>query len=317
MALQGTLETFSVPEVLRLLSGTNKTGLLALEGDRGVGNVWLRDGRIVSAISDHEQGDHIEAVLFDLLRFTDGSFVFESGSEPDEPTTDEVDVDDALAEAERLLDEWREIESVVPSLDVYVRLVPELAAESVTITAAEWHSVALVGSGLTVGQLGARHAMGEFDASRLVHGLVEAGLVAVSDDAPPEVTAAPTASDEPLERWLEDDDEPTLVDHDLSHDEVAHLGQNLAGFVANGVDEPGPVTAASLDDARVADEPHDDPQDELLDDHDVDGGGEPEVIAPDDGFAAPAGPGTDALGVEGDEEINRNLLLKFLSSAKN
>ena len=34
MALSGTLETFSLPDVLRLLSSTKKTGLLALDGDR-------------------------------------------------------------------------------------------------------------------------------------------------------------------------------------------------------------------------------------------------------------------------------------------
>ena len=37
MALQGNIETFALPDVLRLLSSTSKTGKLRLEGTRGEG----------------------------------------------------------------------------------------------------------------------------------------------------------------------------------------------------------------------------------------------------------------------------------------
>ena len=361
MALQGTLETFSVPEVLRLLSGTRKTGLLALEGDRGVGNVWLHEGRIVSALSDHEQGEKIEAVLFDLLRFEDGSFVFETDSEPDEEPTQDVDVEEALVEAERLLEEWREIESVVPSLDVTVRLVEELSDESVTVTAEQWRSLAILGGGVTARRLGARHDMGEFDVSRLVRDLVEAGLVEVSLDAATE-PAAQSSDADPATTDRFDADRP-LVDHDLSHDEVATLGQNLAGFVARGSQDDDETASpqADTDDATHDDTVDDATHDDTVDDDTVDddrdevaaiddtaapyaesaeaddasddeGDGEPATEASPGEFLsqlASLTPKTAAAAMaddvaaepaaetDGDEEINRNLLLKFLSSAKN
>ena len=49
MALQGTLDTFSLPDVLRLLATTSKTGRLRIEGDRGQGSVWLDAGGVVAA----------------------------------------------------------------------------------------------------------------------------------------------------------------------------------------------------------------------------------------------------------------------------
>ena len=78
MALQGTLDTFGLPDVLRLLAGTRKSGRLRVTGDRATGNVWLDGGGVVagSANSLPPQAE-LSMVLFDLLRCRGGSFVFE------------------------------------------------------------------------------------------------------------------------------------------------------------------------------------------------------------------------------------------------
>lgn len=47
MALQGTLDTFALADVLRLLANTHKSGRLELAGDRGHGRVWLGEGQLV------------------------------------------------------------------------------------------------------------------------------------------------------------------------------------------------------------------------------------------------------------------------------
>ena len=145
MALSGTLETFSLPDVLRLLSSTKKTGLLALDGDRGRGRIWVRDGAIVGADADRAVEDALEGVAFELLRFVDARFEFDSGAElvgDGEPRP----VDDVLAEAESRLAEWREIEAVVPSLDVWARMVTEVDGDR-TVAPAQWRVLAQVGTG--------------------------------------------------------------------------------------------------------------------------------------------------------------------------
>lgn len=377
MALQGTLETFSVPEVLRLLANTRKTGLLALDGDRGVGNVWLADGSIVGARSDHERSGDIDAALFDLLRFGAGDFVFEPDAAPDEPGTADIDVEAALGRAESLLAEWRDLEAVVPSLRVGVRLVQELSGESVTITAEQWRSLAAVGSGTSAAGLGQRLDLGELDTCRRIRDLVDASLVEVTDDAPEPEPAAPvereTVSAPRVNGWAGDAE---LVDHDLSSDEVASLGDNLAGFVARPSEETpdaddartvageqdhegveGSADETPVDDASPADgfaATEDDPAlavaqrfDEIPDPashagDDADAGADeflaqltnlsPKAAAAIEATAEeaagrepaaqdqvdePAPEPEPTAAPEGDEEINRNLLLKFLSSTKN
>lgn len=336
MALQGTLETFSVPEVLRLLAGTTKTGLLTLDGDRGSGKVWVDEGRIVAARSEHEQGDRVDAVLFDLLRYETGSFVFDSGTPPETETDVAVEVDDVLVEAERLLEEWREIAAIVPSLDVHVQLIDDLGVESVTVTAAQWRSVALIGSGISARRLGAHLDVGEFDASSAVRDLVEAGLVEISelDEVPP-----------PTDTWTPAEPAP-LTDHELDQDVVATLGADLAGFVAQPTAEPVEVDPTAVDSGahEFSPEPLYEPETavepETVAETDPavetdDAGGEPdeflsqlanlspraaaaiEATAEDEPAEPTELDDQIAASVDGDEEINRNLLLKFLSSAKN
>ena len=369
MALQGTLETFSVPEVLRLLSGTRKTGLLALQGDRGAGNVWLADGQLVGARSDHEADGPVEAVLFDLLRYREGSFVFESDAIFDGAEPVDLDVEVALSAAEELLTEWHEIESVVPTLDVRLTMARALAGASVTISAAQWESLTAIGSGTTGRRLGAELGLGELDASRRIRDLAEAGLVEVdqapeahpvdlahfvardSDEEPvaptaevesPESTTADDVAlvaadeivpldldafvagdhqddeddeDEPSyeeqlteaeEPWAasidEDDHAPELADVDLVDDELAE--DDLADESAI---EPAPA-AAALDDGEP---------DEFLSQL---ANLSPKAAAAIEATASTSetpGAAPELPSGDADEEINRNLLLKFLSSTKN
>ena len=99
MALQGTLETFALPDVLRLLASTHKTGRLRLNGAAGSGALWLDAGAIVAGEASGSPLAHgATDVLFELLRFKEGDFAFdddESAASPGEP----AQVEDALTAA--------------------------------------------------------------------------------------------------------------------------------------------------------------------------------------------------------------------------
>lgn len=183
MALQGTLETFSLTEVLRLLGGSSKTGLLAIEGDGGVGNVWFRDGRIVAALSDREQSADPTRVVFDLLRFTVGDFVFDPDAEPDDIHDDAVGapVDEVIAPAEEMLAQWADVLRVIPSLDLHVRMVPTIDGDSVIVSADQWRVLACLGGGLAADRVADRVGLHSFEAAHLIASLVEDGLVVVED----------------------------------------------------------------------------------------------------------------------------------------
>ncbi|HEU5082201.1 MAG TPA: DUF4388 domain-containing protein [Acidimicrobiales bacterium] len=363
MALSGTLETFSLPDVLRLLASTKKTGVLALQGDRGRGRVWVASGDIVAADADRAGFADLEGTLFELLRFVDAGFEFEPGVEPvdrDEPRA----VDAALDAAQLRLAEWREIEAVVPSLDVWVRMVPEVHGPT-TVEPDQWRVLASVGTGLSGRGLSQYLEQGEFDVCRQLRDLVEAGMVEV-DEVPAEA-AAPSA----VPSWTPADaDEPTFVEPALSSHEVTSLGADLASFVAAGtadepveLDEPldpftdtvQPTTDAFPEPADLADdEPAaDDPTAEVAS-FDEQADEEPAVDEPTDegedilaqlshlspkaaaAIEAVAAPEADAVGDPEPlghdaheaaeehtdqsgarrEDIDQNLLLRFLSSSK-
>src|ERR687891_1258007 len=181
LALQGTLDTFSLPDVLRLLATPAKTGRLRIDGDRGQGSVWLRDGSIVDADADRAvEGAPTDEVIFELLRFGSGSFAFDSDAQtPHGERSDQVE--DLLRRANALLSEWTEVEAVVPSMDHRVSLSTELSTDEVTIDADRWRSVVAVGGGHTVGELGSALGLSELHVSRAVRDLVELGVAEVAE----------------------------------------------------------------------------------------------------------------------------------------
>jgi hypothetical protein len=182
LALQGTLDTFSLPDVLRLLATTTKTGRLRIEGDRGQGSVWLRDGTVVDIDADRSvDGAPPDEVIFELLRFESGSFAFETDERtPNAEHPD--DVEGLLRRASALLSEWTELETVVPSSQHRVTLCDELASDEVTIDADRWRSIVALASGRSVAELASALGLSELNASRAVRDLVELG---VADVAPP------------------------------------------------------------------------------------------------------------------------------------
>lgn len=279
MALQGTLDTFELPDVLRLLASTRKTGRLHLRGDRGEGDVWLADGQVVG-VATAGAGDDVADGLFELLRAHDGAFAFEPDEAPAAPGQP-ADVEPLLVAAEARLVEWREIEAVVPSVAARVVLEPELPTKDVTVDAGTWRLVATIGDGTTVGELGERLRLGEVAVSKVVRDLVALGLVAVRPPvAAVETPAAmpapapepPAVTPEPMPEVVEQYErfEPPAPAEDDDADEVAHQLAMLSPRAAEAV-------------AAVA--------------------------ASDDGVA-----GQEAS--DDDEPANRGLLLKFLGSVK-
>lgn len=193
MALQGTIETFALPDVMQLLASTRKSGCLHLEGSRGSGSIWVDSGQIVgSEVSGAPHADGPVEVVFELLRFKEGNFVFEADEEADSPTSP-VEVEATLADAEAMLEEWRSVEAVVPSLDSWVTLSPSLPESEVTVDGDSWELIVAIAGGVTVGGLGETFSLGEMPISKRVKELIEAGLAEVGD-APEDAVVAPVTT---------------------------------------------------------------------------------------------------------------------------
>jgi Domain of unknown function (DUF4388) len=263
LALQGTLDTFSLPDVLRLLATTSKTGRLRIDGDRGRGNVWLSDGGVVDADADRTlDGTPVDEVVFELLRFESGNFAFDGGDTAAAGGRPE-DVEALLRRANALLGEWKELEAVVPSLEHEVTLAGDLSADEVTITADSWQSLVAVSSGRTVGELATTLGLTELGVSRAVRDLVELGVVDVRLSDRPRPTAAPaamTSRDDVPRRSTARPDTDSVAVPDIPAPPTDHppragwLAGDRTGEMPTPVPDPGPLPARKGD-SRRADEP--------------------------------------------------------------
>jgi hypothetical protein len=222
VALQGTIDTFELTEVVRLLAAGAKTGVLRLDGNRGTGGVWVKEGQVTAVAVDHApHAEDFAEAMFELLRFDDGSFTFEAGPEADD-AGDPADVDEVLTEAEAKLAEWREIERVVPTTRATVSLRPELSRADVVLDKARWRLVAAIGGGATVATVGDVLGLGELPISRAVKDLVELGVVELDASAVAEPEPLPTRAPvaDPV---VAVDDEPVVDPFAAADAELADL----------------------------------------------------------------------------------------------
>lgn len=199
MALQGTIDTFELTEVVRLLAAGEKTGVLRLEGSRGSGRVWVKSGKVTAIQVDQapRAEGHADA-MFELLRFEDGQFTFDSDELAD-PEGEPTELEEILDDAEAQLAEWREIERVVPTVRAKVTLRRELSGADVVLDKQRWRLVAGIGSGITVATLGNAMDLGELPVSRAVKDLIELGVVDIDTTKAEEpVLAEPVAFADPL-----------------------------------------------------------------------------------------------------------------------
>lgn len=192
MALQGTIDAFPLTDVLQLLSSSSKSGRLLLEGDRGRAELWIEEGSVVGGDATTAPAGPAQLV-FELLRFSEGSFVFDAAQGTPPIAVTPAELGECVRSAAELLEEWVRIEAVVPSMRHRVEITPELTGDAVTVDPAEWRLIAAAGDGPSVGTLATRLGMDEFSACAALAELVGRELL---------VVAGPSAGAEPEHREL-------------------------------------------------------------------------------------------------------------------
>jgi Domain of unknown function (DUF4388) len=184
VTLQGTLDSFSLPEVLDLLS-QGRTGRLSVEGEGGRGDLHLEDGHLLGGETDtRADGTPLPEVVFELLRLEGGRFSFDERASVGPSSGRAVEVGPVVAKAQELLAEWRDVEAVVPSAAATVRLAEDLPEAHVDIDHRRWRTLQAVAGGATVGAAGRALGLDDIGACRAVKDLVDAGLAVVEDGRP-------------------------------------------------------------------------------------------------------------------------------------
>jgi outer membrane biosynthesis protein TonB len=348
VSLQGSIETFALPDVLVLLSSTKKTGELRVVSGTTDGRLYVRDGKLVHSVVGNRDAQLVDAV-FELLRLDTGTFSFGDKAAPKEVGSEPVEM--VLADAQARLVEWREIERVVPHMDAVVAMAAEAPSDEVVLTADHWRLLVGIAGGQPVSNLLDRFNGSEFEACRKVKELVDAGLATVDTtarvaapkpkaEAPkPEPKVEEKPEPEPKVEAAKAEPEPKVEDkpEPKSEDEVTGSKISVEKKPLPDADDP----LAMLTRPRKVRTQTSTPAAEVSAETNGNGNGngkksEPATKTPDEAqalvaqLAALGGADEQELAekvaahvAEGgelpspDEPINRGLLLKFLSSVRN
>ncbi len=156
---------------------------LRLDMSSGLGRVLRESGSLDEGVLHELAIEQATDAVFDLLRWSQGDFAFET----DEANPDDLGialaVEDIIAEARRRLETWEALSSIVPSADVIVSLPLAPASGETVLSAEEWTLLALVDGQRSVASLVNLTGRGEFAIVSAVVSLVERGLLVVRDPA--------------------------------------------------------------------------------------------------------------------------------------
>ena len=192
MSLQGTIETFAIADVLRLLAATNKSGRLQVQGVSRAGTVWVDSGKVLAAESPntpHERATcrrRVPAVA-------DRPGLVPLRARPrTRPSRESPWRSRRRSATPRACSASGGSSSgSFPPSTPGSSLRSELREPSVTVSAEQWKTIGAVAGGRTVAALGDSLGTGELATVRSVSQLVDLGLVDIEDTPGEAEEAAP------------------------------------------------------------------------------------------------------------------------------
>jgi hypothetical protein len=202
MGLEGNLKDFDLSDILQLIQMGKKTGALEVHSDNDIGNIFFSEGTATHAAATDIQGD--EAVNR-ILRWRQGSFAFKPDLTTDQRSI-QAPLQHLVLEAARQIDEWQDIQKLLPSMDIVLAIEenPAAGTEDIKLQPAEWRVLALVDGMRNISQVVKESHMGDFETCKVLYGLVSSGLLKqVAKPKPAEAPAAKTPPPPPAPKPAE------------------------------------------------------------------------------------------------------------------
>jgi outer membrane biosynthesis protein TonB len=199
--LKGSLDDFTLSDILRFLASCSRTGSVRVRRPAGDGEVFFRSGEVYYAESSPAAGPgdrqrsadgtseisadalqlQIEDAVFDLLRWELGEFDWDPERETSVAHSAGIGVEALITDASRKLDELHVIEQKIPSEAAVLAMAPtppEGAAE-INISPDEWRMLVLVDGRRSVTDIADTVGLDSFAVMRTLFALASAGLIEV------------------------------------------------------------------------------------------------------------------------------------------
>ncbi|MEP6745684.1 MAG: DUF4388 domain-containing protein, partial [Gemmatimonadota bacterium] len=146
--------------------------------ERRLGDVLVAIGAVSQRELQRQVRAQVEAVVFELMSWSEGYFSFEEGA-PSEKFAEvdvRIPVEAVLMEGARRIDEWSQIQTRIPHLGI----VPKLSAAdggSLDLHPDEWSILAVIDGERDVREVALAIGRAEFDVAKTLFGLAAAGVV--------------------------------------------------------------------------------------------------------------------------------------------
>jgi hypothetical protein len=125
----------------------------------------------------------IEEIVYNLFSWQEGEFCFHEGASPkNAPFTVELATMNVIMEGTRRIDEWMEIQKVLPPDDVLLKIAksPKVNREELTISVDEFRLLSIINGERTLPDLISLSPVGEFVTCRALYRLIINNLVEVA-----------------------------------------------------------------------------------------------------------------------------------------
>jgi hypothetical protein len=169
---------------------------LQAAGDpRRIGEILVAQGGVSARDVNAQIRTQIEDVVFTMLGWSEGHFIFEETSPDVIPREGDVriSVEALLLEGARRIDEWSRIRSRIPHSGIVPRIAPPSSDEpgSLVLTPFEWRVLGGADGIRDIQALATTLGESEFDVARALFGLAAAGVVLLRDPIRESAAAAP------------------------------------------------------------------------------------------------------------------------------
>lgn len=153
---------------------------------RRLGQILVDEGYITEKVLATFVQEQIQDTIFDLMRWDDGDFDFESMPDVvDEDIGLTVSIENVVMEGSRRLDEWSRIKKKIPSTSVVFKMAtaPGEGTFEISLKPKEWQLLLLIDGTRTIADLATETARTDFEVSRIIYGLFSAGLLEFATDS--------------------------------------------------------------------------------------------------------------------------------------
>jgi hypothetical protein len=282
VGLQGTLDTFSLAEILGLIERARHTGGLVVSNPDAHGALYVAAGRFCAGeaadysgpVEDRHALDvRLIDVCFHLMRLEGGSFEFTANATPPWTAERATDIGPIVETVEHIVRAWPAVEAVLPSFDVRPELAEELPEDSLTLSRSGFKIFTLIDGERTVRQIAREAGHSVVEVGPVLKDLIEHGAVRIESGtraaAPPvselilQSGAVHVAREETHESGGEPIEMVTSVPDPSAQLGGEALDRERAVLAARaGLDDPGPVPTQEPEDepAAPADETDEEPE---------------------------------------------------------